>query len=79
MLQEILERLVINIQGGDLTSYSREMIDDAKQEIEKLLLDRMNNLIDWLRAGYLLEIICQEVKAYLAQALTQAQNRERMR
>jgi hypothetical protein len=38
MLKQILEELVINIQGGDLTSYSKELIAHAQAEIEKLVM-----------------------------------------
>lgn len=38
-LRTILEDLAKNIQGGELTAYSREMIEEAEKEIEGLMLD----------------------------------------
>ena len=38
-LRIILEKLVKNIQPGDLTDYRKEMIEDAEQKIKELMLD----------------------------------------
>lgn len=39
-LEKILEELVINIQGGALTIYSKEMISDYISEIKSLIPEK---------------------------------------
>jgi hypothetical protein len=39
--REILGDLVKSIQGGDLTVYSKEMIDDALSSLRSLLIEGM--------------------------------------
>ena len=46
-LRTILESLVKNIQGGDLTAYSKEMVEEAKREIKGLIptIDEIFNTV----------------------------------
>ena len=44
-LSKVLNELVINIQGGELTSYSKEMIEDARLAIIELVAKERQLLI----------------------------------
>ena len=49
-LRTILKDLVENIQGGDLTAYSKEMIEDTEQKIKELIPSKDDLAIEILVA-----------------------------